>query len=362
MIRGFGMDEFDIDVKEFDIFAIQIFLRNVTMDELVIGYFFGKKNESLEYLFYIFPSTLKRKLPKFEHMTHFEFKEKISEIFNDFFPDNPEIIANSKKIMDYVHFQFKKIGGSEVFSKRLSYLIEKNEKDEVNMELLGLFDNWVEKKEIQVNIETFTVEEFSKIIRDSLDIDNLSDNYKNFSELRNMPEFYPLIDPINGVTIDRFEVGMPLKCTVFSYPDKKMEERVMEHYKDHIDRKEGFLKPIDGVIISKELLPGKKETYILVKLRLLDDVSAYSIILKALRLVKPDPMLGNLLPPPDKKQDPIPNGTEKSNGTINKKETKAMETLKEKARFKFADFLLILLIVGGSIVSIALVMDLLNKK
>ena len=66
---------------------------------------------------------------------------------------------------------------------------------------------------------------------------------------------------------------MPLKCTILSYPDQETEKKVKEEYKEFLDEKEGFLKPIDGIIVSKEILPGKKkETYILVKVRLMEGV------------------------------------------------------------------------------------------
>jgi hypothetical protein len=357
------MEEFEKNINEFDIFTIQILVKNIMMDELILGYFFGKKNENLEYSFFNFPASLSKKMPDLKYNPYLIYKEKISEIFNDILPDNPEILDNSKKIMDYVSFQFKKIGGSEKFSKRLTYLIERDEKDEVNMEILGLFENWVEKKELQLNIQTFTSDEFSKLMIDSIDMGNKAEKVKDFAELRKLPEFYPLIDPIHGVTIDRFVIGMPLKCTILSYPDQETEKKVKEEYKEFLDEKEGFLKPIDGIIVSKEILPGKKkETYILVKVRLMEGVVAYSIILKALRLVRPKQTDESLLPPPETEVDPIPKGTERWRVKRRKKETTVMTTLKERARFKFTDFVLLLVILGGSIALIALLLDLFSNR
>ncbi|HOO33637.1 MAG TPA: DUF4899 domain-containing protein [Thermotogota bacterium] len=353
----------ELDKKiEFDIFTIQVLIKNITMDELILGYFFGKKNERLEYSFFIFPASFRRKIPDLEYNPYLIYKEKISEIFNDILPDNPEILENSKKIMEYVNFQFNKIGGSEKFSKRLTYLIESDEKDEINMEILGLFENWVEKKEIQLNIQTFTTDEFSKQMLDSIDMSNISEDYRDFSALRNLSEFYPLIDPIHGVTIDKFLVGMPLKCTILSYPDDETEQKIREYFKDQIDVREGYLKPIEGIIVSKEILPGKMETYILVKIKLLEDVFAYSIVLKALRLIRPSANDENFLPPLERKDDLIPKGTERISVRKRKRETTVMKQLKEKARFKFADFLLITIIVGGSMVLIALILDLISNK
>ena len=91
---------------EFDIFTIQILVKNIMMDELILGYFFWKKNENLEYSFFNFPASLSKKMPDLKYNPYLIYKEKISEIFNDILPDNPEILDNSKKIMDYVSFQF----------------------------------------------------------------------------------------------------------------------------------------------------------------------------------------------------------------------------------------------------------------
>src|SRR6056297_1531884 len=349
-------------INEFDILAIQINLKCTSLDEIIMGYFFGKKNANLEYTFFNFPASVRHKLPNITNNPHLQFKEELSEISNKLIPDQPEIVERSAKLMEYLNIQFNKIGGLERFSKRLSYLSQMDEKDEISMELLGLFDNWVEKKELQYSLEFFSAEEYTKKVLESAEFFPEKENITNYLDLTKMPEFYPLIDPIQGISIDAFEVGMPLKITILSYPDEETENKVKEHYSNHIDRKEDLLKTIEADIVSKELLSGKNDTYILVKVRLFDDVCAYSIMLKSLKLSRNQIIRHNLLPPVQEEKDNIPTGKERIFTGKIKKETNVLSSLKEKARFKFADLMLVLIILGGSIALIALLIDLMSKR
>jgi len=349
-------------IHEFDIFATQIFLKCTSLDEIIVGYFFGKKNENLEFIFYNFPASVQKLLPNINHNPHLHFKEELTKTVNKLVPDHPEIVDRSAKLMEYVTIQFQKIGGLERFSKRLSYLSQQNELDEINMELLGLFDYWVEKKELQFKIEFFLAEDYSKKVLESAEFFPEKENFTNYFELSKMAEFYPLIDPIQGIPIDAFEVGTPLKITILSYPDEQTETIVKNHYQDYLDVKEGYLKPIEADIVSKELLTGKKDTYVLVKVRLMDDLCAYSIMLRSLKLNNTLIFKRNLLPPVPEEEDTIPTGEERVFPNRIKKETHVIRKLKEKARFKFADLMLILVILGGSIALIALISDLLSKK
>ncbi len=349
-------------INEFDIFAIHINLKCTSLDEVIVGYFFGKKNANLEFTFYNFPASVQKRLPNIYDNPHLNFKEELNEISNKIIPDHPEIVERSSKLMEYLNLQFQKIGGLERFSKRLSYLSQLNEKDEISMELLGLFDNWVEKKELQFAVEYFSAEDYSKKVLESAEFFPEKDNFTNYLELTRMPEFYPLIDPIQGITIDAFEVGMPLKITILSYPNEETEHKVKEYYKEHVDLKEGYLKTIEADIISKELLTGKNDTYVLVKVRLLDDISAYSIMLKSLKLNRNESLKHNILPPIKEEEDNIPSGEQRVFHNRLKKETNVIKQLKEKAKFKFADLMLVLIILGGSIALIALLIDLMSKK
>ncbi len=351
-------------INEFDIFAIHINLKCTSLDEVILGYFFGKKNANLEYTFFNFPASVRQKLPEISDNPHLKFKEELNDISNKLIPDHPEIVERSAKLMEYINIQFRKIGGLEHFSKRLSYLGEIDEKDEISMELLGLFDNWVEKKELQYAIEFFSAEDYSKKVLESADFFPEKENLNNYLDLTKMPEFYPLIDPIQGISIDAFEVGMPLKITILSYPNEETENILKEHYQNHIDPKEGYLKTIEADIVSKELLTGKTDTYVLVKVRLFDDICAYSIILKSLKLNRSQSIKHNLLPPikEEEEEESIPNGEEKIYKGKIKKETKVLAILKEKAKFQFADLILVLIILGGSIALIALLVDLMSKK
>jgi len=348
--------------NEFDIFAIHIKLKCTSLDEVILGYFFGKKNANLEYVFFNFPGSVRQKLPTINDNPHLKFKEELNEISNKLIPDHPEIIERSAKLMEYINIQFRKIGGLERFSKRISYLSEMDEKDEISMELLGLFDNWVEKKELQYEAEYFTAEDYSKKILESAEFFPEKENVTNYLDLTKMPEFYPLIDPIQGISIDTFEVGMSLMITILSYPDEETEKLVKEHFQEYVDSKEGYLKTIEADIVSKELLYGKSDTYVLVKVRLFDEICAYSIMLKSLKLNRNQTIKNNLLPPVKEKEESIPSGEEKFFPGKTKKETKVLTNLKEKAKFKFADLMLVLIILGGSIALIALLIDLISKK
>lgn len=349
-------------INDFDIFAIHIKIKCTSLDEVILGYFFGKKNANLEYTFFNFPASVRQKLPDINNNPHLNFKEELNDIFNQLIPDHPEIVERSAKLMDYISIQFRKIGGLERFSKRISYLSEMDEKDEISMELLGLFDNWVEKKELQFNSEFFSAEDYSKKVLESAEFFPEKENITNYLDLTKMPEFYPLIDPIQGISIDAFEVGMSLKITILSYPDEKTENLVKEYYNDNLDLKENYLKPIEADIVSKELLSGKNDNYVLVKVRLCEDICAYSIMLKSLKISRDRVFKRNLLPPIQKEEESIPSGEEKFFPGRKKKETKVFSTLKEKAKFKITDLILVLIILGGSIALIALLIDLISKR
>jgi hypothetical protein len=349
-------------INEFDLFAVHIKINCISLDEVIVGYFFGKKNENLEYTFFNFPASVRQRLPDINNNPHLNFKEELNEISNKLIPDHPEIVERSAKLMDYINIQFRKIGGLERFSKKVCYLFELDEKDEISMELLGLFDNWVEKKELQYTAELFSAEDYTKQVMESAEFYPEMENITNYLDLTKMTEFYPLIDPIQGISIDAFEVGMSLRITILSFPDEETEKLIKDHYQDHIDPKEGYLKTIEADIVSKELLSGKNDTYVLVKVRLCEDIYAFSIILKSLKLNRNQILKRNLLPPIQEEDESIPSGEEKIFTGRIKKETKVFSTLKEKAKFKITDLILVLIIVGGSIALTALLIDLISKR
>lgn len=347
---------------EFDIFAIQIALNASSLDEMVMGYFFGKKNEDLEYTFFTFPASIKQKIPELQENSFFKFKEEISDKSNQLIPDHPEIVERTSKVINYLDIQFSRIGGLKQFSKRLSYLVEIDDREEISLEILGLFNNWVEKKELKFFVQTYTFEEYSKQTLINVDLASISQKERDYLELTKMTEYYPLIDPINGMSIDSFKVGMPLRLAVLSFPDKDTEEKVKEQLADYVDERDGFLKPVEGIILSKELLKGKDEIYILVKVSLTEDICAYSIILKSLKLTKEHLPDYNILPPLKKEDNVIPSGE----GHVFKKRAfrtnRVINKLKETAKFKFVDLMILIIIIGGLTALMAIILDLLSKK
>ncbi|NCU33193.1 MAG: DUF4899 domain-containing protein [Candidatus Moranbacteria bacterium] len=74
-------------INEFDIFAVQIFLKCISLDEIIVGYFFGKKNENLEFIFYNFPASVQKLLPNINHNPHLHFKEDLTKTVNKLIPD-----------------------------------------------------------------------------------------------------------------------------------------------------------------------------------------------------------------------------------------------------------------------------------
>ena len=351
-------------MTEFDIFVIQFNLKCTSMDETIHGYIFGKRDGNIEYSFYVFPTNTNAKLPDYAETEFFVYKEKLMKIFNELIPNTPEIAERTNRLLNYIREQFKKLGGTEHFSHRLSHLIENEQHDELLFEIKGLFENWVERSELHYHVQLYDFADFSKAMLGGVDLEEVEEQFLSYSNLTKMPEFYPLIDPIQGMTIDFFDVGDKMKCTILTYPDDDTKAKIVETFSDSFDDEGNLVKPIEATLVSKELLPGKKETYVLVKVELLENVFAYSIILKPLRLIQPDKEELNVMPPLEKENDPIPEGHGKKPKDKLKSPTqrKIMEKLSETAKMKFTDWLLIIVITGGSFAVVFIIMELLSKQ
>ncbi len=270
----------------FDFFTIKIKADSKNSDEYFLGYFFGKPRERLEYRFINFPRRYARLVSIDLHIPLPGYKEYMNSFFQEMMGKSAETSSMTGEFARYLDYQVKKQGGPDALSSRLAAIIEENSPDLVRAEIQSMFDNWTSGTEIDFLVETSTFEQVtSEFMSDKESSISAFPKISARDDLISIPEVYPIVDPIDGTSIDEFDIGDPLFCTLLGFLDDEQKSILMEAMPDCFDVEGKNTVPIEGTLVSKELLPSPSKNHVLIKVQIGESVIAKSIVLRTIRLM-----------------------------------------------------------------------------
>jgi len=333
----------------FDFFALKIKAESKASDEIFLGYFFGKSHEKLEYRFISFPRRYSRQLSLDLNMPLSGFKEFMNNFYQELMMRSSDFTEMTSEFMRYLDMQIKKVGGREALALRISKIIEENEPDVVKMEISDLFQNWTSSLDLDMVIETSTYEELTTSFLAEIDVNDFTQTLSQRNDLITMPEVYPLVDPLEGISIDDFDIGDTIYCTILGFTSEEQQNLLVEEFPTHFDAENINTVPLEGIIISKEILPAISRNFVLIKIQIGRIFQAKSIVLRSIRLMyDPEKMkkrISNIKNEADEDSLSLADAMNKY-----KKRTISVQKLEETGKTSFSDFflssMLVLMIIG----------------
>jgi len=256
--------------------------------EEILGYMFGKIGELPEYDFIVVPSRYSRMLNMVNLKDDYNtFVEKFKRLKKKLEKEAEEVTSLTEEFLNYFQTQISKKSG-KFLGAELGTAVKNNDIDVVKVILTELLSGWSSKVEVSVEAKTISFEELS-ISSFHSQISELDDelilNVFQRSDVKDLPEIFPVIDPIDGKSLDEFDVGDKIYFVVLNLGSEENKKKLLN---DFPDRFEGRISttPFSGTLISKELVRDKKGRYhYLIKVDFGNGVLGKALIPKSLKLL-----------------------------------------------------------------------------
>lgn len=329
----------------FDFYAIKIQAESKASDDYFLGYFFGKTGENLDYRFICFPRKYSGKSHLELEKPFSEYKEFIHQFYQSLNETVPEMVESTKEFSAYIGTQIRKLGGSGTQNLKFTRMIEENHQDLLRSEIRDFFKNWTSEVTLHISVELST---FSQISQN----ENLQNKVQSLLEeagvdredLKNIPDFYPIMDPMTGMSIEEFEIGSTIWCSITNFPEKESKASFLKKFADFFDEEGKNIVPFEGIITSKEILPGGKG--VLIKIQIGDTFFAKSVVLKSMRLMQDIHKMQNRFPQMKEKEIPFENIVSKAaKSDYTDKKNRIEKAPDEKPVFDFFSILIIAAII-----------------
>ncbi len=269
----------------FDFFSLKIKAESKATDEAFLGYFFGKTNETIEYRFICFPRRFSNQIVIDLNLPLANFRESLNNFYLDIANHSVEVSEMTGEFMRYLHNQIDKLGGREGIAIRLSKIIQNNEVDIIRFEVNEIFKNWTSSLDLELVVETSTYEELTNSFLGDVDNGLFLDSLRTRDDIMSLPEIYPIVDPLEGVSIDQFDIGDMIYCTILGFTDEDSQRKLLDEYPGHFDAENKNIIPLEAIIVSKEIMPSVSKNFVLIKVQIGSFFVAKSIVLRSIRLM-----------------------------------------------------------------------------
>lgn len=267
-----------------DFFLLKFIVKSKLTDELYIGYFFGKKDGKLEYDLialsrrYFSPKMIDLKKP------YLDFKKDLNRIKKEIVEKFPNIKELNRDIQNFMRIQIGKIG-RDTLSAKLFKTIEEDDEGLLRMLVREIFESWASRLELEIVYELLDYEDITKETFSIFSDEKIIRQVYEREDLRGLPEVYPLIDPVEGVLIDEFQIGDRIFFTLLDSGSEETKNKLMEDFPRHFSKDGVNIMPFVGEIISKEIIPSISKDYVLIKVDFGNGIVGKSFVLRNIRLL-----------------------------------------------------------------------------
>ncbi len=171
-----------------------------------IGFLFGKANEQPEYDLVVLPSRYSSYLNIDLSLEYAKFMKSFNEMKTKVFAQIPESSDLSREFMNYLSSYISR-KGSQIFGAEITAAVQDEDIDLVQYIVSEIFKEWAPKIEVtvdfkQVNYEEISAENFMQLWEE-FDDEGLAELLKR-PDISELPEIFPLVDPIRGRTLVEF--------------------------------------------------------------------------------------------------------------------------------------------------------------
>jgi len=267
-----------------DFFLVKFIITSKLTDEIYIGYFFGKRDGKLEYNLvavsrrYFSPKMIDLK------KSYLDFKKNLEKIKTEVVEKFPNLRELNRDIQNFIRIQLGKIG-YDTFSAKLFKTIEDNDEGLLRMLIREIFESWASRLELEMVYELLNYEDITKETFSTSNDERVIRQVYEREDLRGIPEIYPLIDPVEGVSIDEFQIGDKIFFTLLDSGSEETKNKLVEDFPRHFSKDGVNIMPFVGELISKEIIPTVSKNYVLIKVDFGDGIVGKSFVLRNIRLL-----------------------------------------------------------------------------
>ncbi|AEH51355.1 DUF4899 domain-containing protein [Pseudothermotoga thermarum] len=269
-----------------DFYFVKYKFRGRVTGEDGVGYFFGKVNDAPEYDLIVVPTRFANYLSIDLSADYVTFTKNFSELKRRIFQQIPEAEDMTRELSNYLKSYINRKGGP-LFGSELTAAIQGKDADLVHYIIQEVFKEWAPKVEVAVEFSEVTHEELSAEsftqLLEEFENEGFADTLKR-ADLVDLPEVFPLIDPIKGRTIADFDLGDPIFFVVLNVRKPEHLELLKTLYPKHFSKGVNVV-PLAGTLIAKELVKGKKTDYFLIKVDMGNGFVGKAIVPKSIKVM-----------------------------------------------------------------------------
>ncbi|HPZ17291.1 MAG: DUF4899 domain-containing protein [Fervidobacterium sp.] len=264
-----------------DLYFIKIRARSKGTAEDIVGYFFGKTNNAPEFDFIVVPLRYSNMLDDItleENLN--EFREKLEKVKSQL-KEVTGIYDVTLAFFAYLNNVMNRRGKIPL-GIEFSTAIKESDNEVIKVIIQDLLEEWSPKMEVTVKCEGMLLEEYSTLtflnVQEGFSDESIKEIYSR-PDIVDLPEVFPVIDPINGTSIVQFDVEDKIPVVILN--PGKFEKAIKDNIPDFDKNKSS----VEGTLISKELVKIKGESLFLIKVELFSGVIAKSLISPSLKIL-----------------------------------------------------------------------------
>ncbi len=270
-----------------DFYFVKVRIKSKATAEDALGYFFGKAGKEPEYDFVVVPARYANMLNIPLESDYKEFMDKFKLLKKKVNEEIPESVELTDDFMSYLKVQLRK-RGEDIFGAELSAAVKSEDADLVHYIISELIKGWTPRADVMVGIKALTMEEIS--MENFLSqVEDLGD--ENLLEvltrpdIKDLPEIFPIIDPVYGKSIAEFDIGDDIFFVVLNPGSEDYQKLLEKNFPNHF-RGGMNIRPFVGTLVSKELIVGQKGgKYFLIKVDFGKGITGKGIVSKSLKIM-----------------------------------------------------------------------------
>ncbi len=318
-----------------DLLILKFKAQSRTTMEEYIGYFMLKRNGEIKYKVLQYPTSFSSYV-NFNLNEPFKiFQKDLNDSILKVTRNSPEFKSTNSNLNRYIG---KKLVRDPSFGMKLISAHKSGETMVVKDFIKDFFEEWVSDLNVEISSEELYYSELSKQFSKYSTPEDIMSMLQR-SDLNDLSEAYPIVDPIRGKPITSFDIGSRIYFTVLKFSNEESKKKILEAFPQNFNENGENVHPLVGTIVSKELTNGSQD-FILIKLEC-EGVLFKSVVYSGLNV-----MWENVQVPKIKDEEeftPIFSKSEKD---------ELAELLKEKEKLKISDVLVAMFLVVGIVLAI----------
>ncbi len=270
-----------------DFYFVKVSIRSKATAENMLGYFLGKIGREPEYDFIVVPARYGNALNLSLDTNYKDFMDSFNSLKKRIFEEVPEALEMTDDFINYIRVQIQK-KGPEIFGAEMSAAVQNTDADLVHYIASELIRGWTPRADVSVGINALTMEEMSMenflSQMEDLDDENIL-GVLSRPDVKDLPEIFPIIDPVYGKPITEFDIGDSIFFVVLNPGGETQVQELEKAFPNHF--KSGTnIRPFVGTLISKELIVGQKGgRYFLIKVDFGKGIVGKGIVSRSLKIM-----------------------------------------------------------------------------